>query len=620
MSANRNEMVKVPGSLDLVERAELGINGLMGTLDPAVDYEPYFLVFTNSRPAYMVHWSSMVSGVLPKYVEAMALLRNMTGSTHHADIEGGMIHSILANTAEDGLIYDRVDPRRPWNVGVGYGKKSWNEDYANIAGNGRLACGMDWYHQLTGDPVWLKAMERACVRIAELAVHKDNFAYYPNVGCGNDFSWPRTSGWVHTDEPQGPQEGGEGVSAFYLALPIRGMVRWYKRSGDERMLDTSRRLARFVMKPKFWGGAVELDPSYGPARAHWWGHFHGNLAALRGVLEYGLAAEDWRAMEFVRDGYEWARHHRDPRFGFDAGMEGCCAGDLTALGIQLSEAGIGDYWDDVDHVVRNFLSTAQVTDPEILRRVGEASAERPKDADWGAQGDWRFGHGMLRKPQPGQESTERTIERSIGCFTWLVQAGRWQNPVLMQCCTGNGNQGFYYAWDAIVRHDAGTATVNLLLNRFSPWLDVASYLPFEGKVVIANRTCRRIGVRIPRWVKRSLMALTVDGARVEPTWVGSLAMVDGLKPGAMIKITFPLETEKVTVALPSVNARAFRGAPTVTGYFRGSTCVGLEPAEEAVNGADPVLYPLFGSPELQKTRAPMKEVERRVVERPIRWY
>lgn len=620
-----NERRRVPATLDLVDRAVLGLNGLMGTLDPAVDFEPYFLSFVNVRPAYLVHWSSMVSGVLPKYLEAVALLRCMSGSDAHADLEGGMVDAVLANLADDGLVYDRVDPRRPWNVGAGYGRRSWNEDYANLAGNGRLACGMDWMHQLTGDGAWLDRMRRTCERMLELAVVRGDEAYYPNVGCGNDFSWPRISGWVHTDEPKGPQEGGEGATAFYLAQPIRGLVRWYRRSGDGRMLDLAAKLARFVMRPCFWGGAVELDPSYGPTRGHWWGHFHGNLAALRGILEYALAAGDARAMEFVRGGYEWARHHIDPRLGLDAAFEGCCTGDLVALGVQLSDAGIGDFWDDVDHVVRNSLCAAQAADIERLRRVSDAGPERPAYADWGAAGDWRYEHSITPKPLPGQETSERALERTIGCFAWQLRGGRWQSPVYMQCCTANGNQGFYYAWEAIVRGAKGgaagdAAVVNLLLNRFSPWVDVASWLPFTGRVELANRGCRRISVRIPSWVRRSTLRVTIDGRPIEPSWTGPYAVANGLRPGTVVRLDFPLVTETATIAIPSINARPFKGSPTVIARFRGSTCVGLEPAPESVNGADPVLYPLFDRPEFQAAEAPMREVDVRVVERPIAWW
>jgi hypothetical protein len=272
-------------------------------------------------------------------------------------------------------------------------------------------------------------------------------------------------------------------------------------------------------------------------------------------------------------------------------------------------------------VVRNSLCAGQVSSADALRRVQDAGAQRPLNADWGAPGDWRYSHGILAKPHPGQECSERVIERSVGCFTWMLNGGRAQSPVLMQCCTANGNQGFYYAWDATVRANGReAATVNLLLNRFSPQLDVASHLPFEGRVAITNRTCRTVHVRIPRWVKRSALALTVDGARADPCWLGSLLSVEGLKPGSTVEVSFPLETEKITAALPSINARPFRGAPTVTGFFRGSTCMGVEPAEEAVNGAQPVLYPLFDRPELAGPKAPLKEVDRREVDKPIRWY
>jgi hypothetical protein len=68
------DTIKVPASLDLVERARLGLNGLAGSVNPDLDYEPYFLTLLGARPAYRVHWSSMVSGVMPKYVEAFTLL------------------------------------------------------------------------------------------------------------------------------------------------------------------------------------------------------------------------------------------------------------------------------------------------------------------------------------------------------------------------------------------------------------------------------------------------------------------------------------------------------------------------------------------------------------------
>jgi hypothetical protein len=47
------DTIKVPASLDLVERARLGINGLAGSVNPHLDYEPYFL--TLQRDRYTAH-------------------------------------------------------------------------------------------------------------------------------------------------------------------------------------------------------------------------------------------------------------------------------------------------------------------------------------------------------------------------------------------------------------------------------------------------------------------------------------------------------------------------------------------------------------------------------------
>lgn len=615
----QEKTIIVPASLDLVERARLGINGLAGSVNPDLDYEPYFLTLFSSKPAYMVHWSSLVSGVMPKYVEALALLRCMSGSTDRLDIEGGLIQAVLANIAEDGLIYDRKQDNRPWNVGIGYGKKSWNEDYSCLAGDGRLLCGLDFYAQLTGDEFWPRQMKRTAERMLELAISRGDYAYYPNVGCGNDFSYPRQSGWIHTDEPATSQEGSEGATTFYLGQPIRGLVRWYQRSGDERFLELSRKFANFISLPRFWGGVVEQEPAYGAVRAHFWGHFHGTLAALRSILEYALAANDFRLKSFVRDGYEWAWHQLNPRLGIDTGLEGCATGDLVALGIQLSSAGLGDFWDQVDVLVRNSLSEAQVTDLEALRRLSDSGPDRPLNAPWGVPYDFRFANSYVREPLPGQETTENVLERAIGGFSFNLVNGRFQSPVEMHCCTANGNQGFYFAWDAVVKGSGNTATINLLFNRFSPWLDLFSYLPYEGKVVIQNKKSRNIQVRIPGWVGLNRLRCTMDGAPVEPAWCGRYACFLDLPLNARLTIEFPVAKETVSLMIPFMNARQYRGLARNTYQFKGSTCVGIQ-EDESIFGSEYAWVKLYQRPHYHLDQAPLVEVPYHVVEKPVQWY
>ncbi len=200
----------VPDTLELAEHGRLALGGMLGSLDPAVDYECYFLAFFDVHPAYMVHFSSMVSGVMPKYVEALPMLRLMSGSRQQMDIQDGFMAAMLSNMAEDGLVYDRVQANRPWNTGVEYGVRNWDEDYANMAGNGRLLAGLIYWHQWTGEPKWKELAKKTAERMLDLAIVRGDVAYYPNPGLGNDFSYPRKSGWTNTDPPKGPTRVSRG--------------------------------------------------------------------------------------------------------------------------------------------------------------------------------------------------------------------------------------------------------------------------------------------------------------------------------------------------------------------------------------------------------------------------
>jgi len=613
----------VPVTLDLTVHARLGLNGLLGSLDPEVDYDPFFLTFFLANPPYMLHWSSMYSGVLPKYLEAIPLLRLASGSEQGSEIERGMLDAVIQNTSHDGLIYDEEKPDRPWNCGIGYGVRSWHEDYANLAGNGRLIIGFYHYYALTGDPIWLDRLRLTGTRLVELAIHKDDYAYYPNVGLGNDFSYPKNSGWVHTNEPAHGIEGSEGATLFYQSQPIRGLIRWYRLSGDERALEVSRRLTNFIRQPRFWGGYNDLDPAVGAARGHFWGHYHGNTAVLRALLEYAIVANDWPIKQFVRDAYDYAHQHAVPQLGLfphDNGRtEGCTIADMVALAIQLTDAGLGDYWDDVDHYVRNGLVECQTTDRSELERMADVSPEREKNARWGAATDWRFERGIQREALPGQECTDRVIERAIGGFSHLVGA-RYQIPFLMHCCTANGNQAIYYAWEAILGHHNGAIQVNLLLNRRSPWLDVESWLPYQGKTVLRNKTAKRVAVRIPGWVNRRMLRFQRNALAVEPAWTGNYVVFDDLKPEQDLTIEFPLQTETTTLVQSGLNGRGGRtGLDRWTCQFRGSTLIRLGESGEEPGGQQLDWYRIFRRRQYEIETAPMACADPYIAAKVIEW-
>ena len=82
---------RVPDTLDLAERARLAINALTRLADPEADYECWFTLQVNRKPMVMSHeWSDYV-GEQPKFMEALTLLRTVTGDTREPEAELGMM-------------------------------------------------------------------------------------------------------------------------------------------------------------------------------------------------------------------------------------------------------------------------------------------------------------------------------------------------------------------------------------------------------------------------------------------------------------------------------------------------------------------------------------------------
>ena len=208
-----------------------------------------------------------------------------------------------------------------------------------------------------------------------------------------------------------------------------------------------------------------------------------------------------------------------------------------ALGIRLTDAGLGDYWDAVDAVVRNQLVEQQMIRADLLERISATGPERPNDK---------------RSPHPNQELNEDVIRRSIGIFGGTASPTAIPGTSSMTCCTSNGTQGLYYAWEGAVRCSGDAAQVNLLLNRASKLLDVESHLPYEGKAVIRNKAARRLAVRVPFWVSRGQIRAEVAGQTRPLAWAGNYLLFDNLQGGDVITLTFPV---KDTTACYTVNAR-----------------------------------------------------------------
>jgi hypothetical protein len=458
---------------------------------------------------------------------------------------------------------------------------------------------MAW-HARRPDPALWRRMGAMAHGLCDMAIDRGDYAYYPDGRIGEAFSRP-ASGWRDTTEPAVEKMGAEGSMFMYHGGQIRALSRWHAMSGDRQSIETAGKLVRFVLQPRFWGVPGEPASWRGAEHGHFDGHIHAHLSVLRGLLEYATVVRDRRVGDFAREGYELARHAGIPEVGWFATSashgwcEACAMADMVALALRLGDAGLGDYREDAEMIVRNTFAAQQLVDAGLLAAASAGGPERGPDWD-GQLGPFKHHPGDL----PGQSVTEGVLERSLGVFAGCSRPDGIPYAWTMQCCTGNGTQGLYYAWESIVRAHDGLAEVNLLLNRASPWLDVESWLPHEGLVVLRPKTARRAALRLPRWVAPG--EVTVRGAATKPLQVGRHLLVD-FSRGRPVEIAFPVPTYEAAYTVDGTR---------YTFRFRGNDVISVEPRT-----GGPGYYPMYA--DRGRPQPPTRPVERYVTPTILPW-
>jgi hypothetical protein len=266
--------------------------------------------------------------------------------------------------------------------------------------------------------------------------------------------------------------------------------------------------------------------------------------------------------------------------------------------------------------VRNQLVEQQFVDATQLHRISEAAGNLGPNGSMSlkdANGNIIHEVGTSRASSLGPDSI---IERTLGIFVDAADLGQSPHVASIQCCTGNGAQALYFAWDGIVRPQSdGAVQVNLLLNRASPWMDIWSYLPYEGKVILNNRTATSLSLRVPSWVDRRALRCTISGKDRKLAWVGNYVVIGDLKAGNEIVVAFPVPEEQaqyvvLTKQQWTCDPRPDKNPPAsdirYICTFRGSTLVDFSPRP------DDRWYLTYQRDHLKANRAPMKRVQRYV--------
>ena len=521
----------VPDTLDLAMRAELAINTLTRTLDSERDYEIYFAIDLTTNPPIMSHEISSVC--LTKYLENLPLLRTMSGSLTNIEIDSKLMESLLHKIGKDGLIYMPAE-NRPWSFTSQFGNRNVpehiNGPYCMPFGNaGRGILAQCVWYQHDKNPLWKRLCERQIDRLLEIgykkegAINFDRFIIQGQKAIGTE-----------------PIIGGDSW--------VPGIIEYYPLTGYEPALELARGQVTYFQKKWF-----------APDGRFLFYHSHLSTLALIDMYEYATTVNDQQLIKLVRKAYEYLRSLGEPLVGFIPEApnkdylttEGCVVADMIILAIKMSQAEVGDYWDDADRYIRNQFAEMQMTSDDWVERNTPAMNFQPeiikeKEAKFAA----------MAEKWPGVNTIKDVAGKSVGAWVTWATANDFtadsEHLTIAQCCTGNAARALHYAWDSIITVNDKNVRVNLLLNRASRWVDVNSYLPYEGQVDVEIKKNCNLEVRIPEWVKPDEVSCTVNGKKREIFFGKRYAQIGNVRKKDLVEVTFPITERVVKAAIGTV--------------------------------------------------------------------
>ena len=566
----------VPDTLDLAERARLAIHAMTENPNPEADYEPYWNVCWVPVPFMRSDFCS--PSITPKFQEAVCLDRLICGSDQNLHVDRRWMEITVKQQGPDGLIYTPTRGR-PWAFRLKpfcYARSDTIDRSAEqLLGpfiSGQMLRTMSLYAAREGSSFWPERIRKLVDGLTSLAVDAGDYAYF----------WP---GPFHAFKDHPPDV--KPCFQFHLvetSLISFGLSCAYRQTGYEPALSLAGKLITFQREVFFTPQGEFLTAMEGAIK----GHVHGHARGLQSMAEYGLLTSDDELLEFVVRSYEWTKRGIETLTGFvpnhvncpewrqqrikgemDKGItteylldeyNGCeVAGlaDMIGVAMVLSQAGVADYWDDVDRWVRNMLAESQML-----------------QSDWV---DYLPGARMAPITLGVGQTDQRVAARNLGAWPtgaapndWYPRGTGWFGFVHGD--TACAARSLYWIWNGILTYQGGKLKVNLLLNRASPWADVDSLIPYQGRVDIKVKQSVDLSVRIAEWVQPKDTRVQVNGAERTVGWDGRYAHVGSVKPDDTVVVTFPISERTDTVLIQKTRYKLVRRGNEVVSIFPRGVC------------------------------------------------
>jgi hypothetical protein len=533
----------------LHDRAKLAINCLTEHCDVARGRMPYFYTRMADRPPTMMLAVWSYGDGLGRSVDALVLLRHLTGDTLDHPADKTMRASLVGLLGVDGLSWV---PAEPWTMNEPHTRTEWLQQGTLLA--------LTSLFQVTGDAEYRRLTEQNIRGLLRLARRRpEGHLDFPGS------SYTRSDGWApHGTDPF------HRYSTFSVGTTMP-LLRFHRLTGFAPALELASGLMDWALRDHDDGKKL-FDL----------GHFHMQSRLMLSVLLRGLVKSDRADLELGEQLYRKAckvgtlsgwfpEQINNPEHNRSNLGEACCLCDMLEAAILLAQHRDPRYWHDAERYVRNHLLAFQLTEADWFAQM----THRPPD-------QYLLNFRPNTDPATGVVSNERAAKTLLGGFAgWgAVTAMSDDSPfanINQHCCNAAGARAVYDAWRYAVTDEAGTLSVNLHVHRRHAAAEILAEEEIAGdgsgtgRLRIRMFAGRKLRVRVPEFVEPREMRVRVNAGAREATAERGFLNAGDVPAGASVEIEYPLKRRVTT-------ERVAPGEFTFT--WRGATIVAASPVQK----------------------------------------
>ncbi len=505
----------------LENAAKLALESMLTRLDEAQQYRPFFWTELSENPPRLCHSEYDFVDTGGRYITASILARKMLAINCPDEREIGLRKFVISlQSGDDGLFYDYSGEDNPNEC------PAFLRGYETFTSKADIFCQSQALLALItivfeeNDNSVLERIER-CIKALRSYASGDEKA-------GLTFNRRRISHGKFIGK-ENRATGTEG-SVFSMTnagldpiILLEALSVYWNKTKDKITEEMIHGFINYIINE---GKQVYQDGMYN-------GHTHCGaiLPAMNGILTWALTKGEEEYIFWSKRVLDWTLRNSSSFGWVPDGLltepsevgghfcETCSLADTILLAIKLASAGFDEYWDVIDRFCKNQLIENQYRTPENIEPL---------------QQDFSGKERLVRAIRGAFESWSRPF------YIYANRAG------IEGCCTSSAVRALYAIWNNAIVRKGQTVYVNLFISRTLPFAEIVSFEPQKGLLQINVRETSNYRIRIPAFLRREQVELTVNGRVVgDISLENNYLFCPSLIAGDMLAINYPLPRKRL---------------------------------------------------------------------------